>query len=186
MISPWGSQGVQDFYNILGQFWLIYYQEGEAEQSAAESQEDTAPDESTAEEGSIVRGIVANFQSDKNQSFYVKPAIPQDKLKAFCSKAQSKLGAAVIEGEILAYFDETVFGVGDNGVAVTDTHLIVTTNDGGVFELDKIRDVSISGMLNKKINFTNVGSQQKYNFILTQGNKGAKNIADILALVSSN
>ena len=176
-----GNQGIQDFYKILGQFWLTH-QEGEVEQSVTKAHGNTSSDEKE----SIARGIVSNFKSDKNQKFFIKPAIPQDKLKAFCLNARSKFGSAVTECEILAYFDETLFGAGDNGVAVTDTHLIVTVDDCGVFELNKIRDVSISGMLNRKISFTNIGSQQRYNFILTQGNKGAKNIADILALLSSS
>ena len=105
--------------------------------------------------------ILENFETNEQQNIFVKPNLNSKKIFKFSKKCKKKYGIEIDEGDIYAYYDETLFGAGDNGVAITSDSIIVLVDNIGVLPL----------------------SGESTSFILTQGNQGAIAIKDIIQLM---
>ena len=114
--------------------------------------------------------IAKHFQSRKEQSFFVKGSIPENKLTAFIAKVKNLYGISLSENDVFAYIDETLFGGGDTGICLTHSDLIITKDKLGVFKLTDIVDFELVGLVNKAIQFTDVEKGQ-FKYVGTQGSQ---------------
>jgi hypothetical protein len=129
-----------------------------------------------------LRSDLSAFSSDKEKNFYVAPNLPEKKIGNFVSKFKYSINPR----EILVFFDETLFGRGDNGVVITETHVNIGLSFGDVHQINlkDIHSVSIAGMLNKKITLE-LKTGKPLTFELTQSNKGAEWIHDVLRVLTT-
>ncbi len=113
------------------------------------------------------------MESDKNIKFYAAPDLPLKKINAFMSKSAIEISSK----EVVFYFDETVFGSGDNGVMVDRSHIYINVPfcDEKCVPLTDISTVKVSGLLNKKMTIT-ISSGKKIEVLLTQSNKGTEKL----------
>ena len=107
------------------------------------------------------------------------PDLNIEKTNNFISKTNKKYKTELCLDDIYAYYDDTVFGSGDKGVCVTSSHIVVLVYDIGIVPIEQIEDIKISGALNKKITLI-LRDKQKLSFVLTQSNKGAETLVDII------
>jgi len=123
------------------------------------------------------------FVSDSDKKFYVFPQIPAKKLEKFVAKYRHPLRS----DEVIFYFDETLFGSGDAGVAVSRRGVHVSMSFGDVFDVPwvNIKSADISGLMNKKITLKCVGPNKDVSFVLTQSNKGAEEMCKAILHVLS-
>lgn len=121
------------------------------------------------------------FYTNKDQSIFFRENMNDEKLDNFINALQQKHKKIIQDYEVLCLYDETVFGAADKGVAVTADHIYYSIDLLGESEIIKISDIgqiTISGLLNKKITIT--GACGKHTFTLTQGNKGAAMLVDFI------
>lgn len=126
---------------------------------------------------------VKGFVSDSDKKFYVFPQIPAKKIEKFVAKYRHPLRG----DEVLFYFDETLFGSGDAGVAVSRRGVHVSMSFGEVFDVPwaHIKSADISGLMNKKITLKCVAPNKDVSFALTQSNKGAEEMCKAILRVVS-
>lgn len=121
--------------------------------------------------------------TDKALNFYRNDNFDAEKLGNFLKSLNAAEKHAQLElQDILFYFDDTVFGKGDRGVAITRDAIICHLGkiyDNFVVELNNIKAVSISGSLNKTIKIAALDGK-RYTFTLTQSNKGAEKFFYVL------
>ncbi|MFD3302358.1 hypothetical protein [Aquipseudomonas alcaligenes] len=117
------------------------------------------------------------MKSDKNINFYVAPDLPLKKINAFMIKST----IAIPPKEVVFYFDETIFGSGDNGVMIDRSHIYINVPfcDDKCVPLADISTLKVGGLLNKKITIT-TSSGKKIEVALTQSNKGAEKLAEAI------
>jgi len=125
--------------------------------------------------------IAGKYVTDTENSIYIQPNINQEKLENFLNMMRRKFNINIKGEDVIVYFDETLFGSGKSGVALTNDELICNVSLGfkGSLKLKKINSVTIDGFLNKTIEI-DTGSKKKISIELTQGNQGAETIVDIL------
>jgi hypothetical protein len=131
-----------------------------------------------------VSQVVGGYTTDKLQSIYIFPYMDISKATTFAKHVSGQLGRPVNVNEILLLFDETVFGSALKGVAITEDSLIVSMDMVGSFPLQSISGAEITGLINKKVVVT-FKNGQAISFLLTQGNKGAKVLAEVLGRVAA-
>lgn len=135
--------------------------------------------------------VIDNYETVKNNSFYVKGNLPRKKLDNFIKAAYKKCKFKLRHEDILFYFDETVFGAGDAGVVVTksDVIILVPFVDNQVIKLSDIEDINVGGMLNRELKIKLFNDDELIKVTLTQSNKGAEELAtaieDLLELYSN-
>lgn len=117
------------------------------------------------------------LKSNANYKFYAAPDLPWNKIIKF----QAAHSLKIPDEDIVFFFDDTVFGSGDNGVVVDINHITVRL---AFYELLYIRltditEIEISGMLNKKILFR-LQNGNSVDFSLTQSNSGAKILCEAI------
>lgn len=137
--------------------------------ASSEPQKDgTRPDLAKATQG---------LKSNKEQKFYVTPDLPAEKLGKFLEKNKIEKSA----NAILFYFDDTVFGSGDAGVAVDFDHINARQAFCEVqrVALSDVERVDISGVLNKTITLARRDGS-KVAITLSQSNNGAKTLSDAI------
>lgn len=117
------------------------------------------------------------FETNSNNKFYVAPDLPSKKINKFLGKGNFELN----ENDLIFYFDDTVFGSGDDGVAVDLQCIYVQLPFCATCSIDLlgIDDISISGLVNKTIAITKENGD-KINIKLTQSNSGAKSLFDAI------
>lgn len=122
--------------------------------------------------------IAAEYPTDTRNNFYSAPNLPRAKIEAFANKS----GYAAADSEILFFFDDTLFGKGDCGVLIDEENVVIKLpmEEVSVVPLNKIRQVEIDGVFNKSIVLYRVDGTKK-RFTLTQSNKGATTLHDVLA-----
>lgn len=130
--------------------------------------------------------IKEHYVTNKEKSFFVTPDFVDIKINSFIDAAKKHFKFNLNADDILVYFDNTLFGLGSEGVAITTSHLIVTVDKLGVFPLSKIENISISGVMNKTISFYYIPERVTLNFTLTQSNEGAKDLLNILSIYVKN
>lgn len=127
------------------------------------------------------------FYTNKDQSIFFRENMDDEKLENFIKALQQKHKKIIQDYEILCLYDETVLGTSDRGVAVTADHVyyfIGLFDKSNIIRISDIDQVTISGLLNKKITIT--GACGKHSFVLTQGNKGAAMLADFIIYLADN
>ncbi|WP_342066621.1 hypothetical protein [Achromobacter kerstersii] len=124
-----------------------------------------------------------DFSSDPDKKIYVAPDIPQKKIKKFTEKYRHSLNS----DEVLFYFDDTVFGSGDAGAALSRRGLHVSLAFGEVHDLpwSEISSASISGIMNRKITVRRSSTNKDVSFVLTQSNKGSEDFFQAIQRILS-
>ena len=107
----------------------------------------------------------------------------KDKLINFCSKAKEAY-PNIDEEHILVYFDDTVFGGGDRGVALTLDSVVITAEHNTYIPYKHILSTKVTIGMNIKITIS-LKNGNSLSFTLTQSNKGAILFAEILHLVTT-
>lgn len=124
--------------------------------------------------------------TNKNHSFYRFDQLDNKKINNFIAIVKTIDSCPkILMQEVIAYYDETLFGKGDNGIVVTANFLIVyiSLSDAKFcIPLKEINNLTIGGMLNKKIKFSDVHDRE-YEIELTQSNEGAKKIFNVIGLL---
>lgn len=139
--------------------------------------------DSIANTDDLLREIEQNFSNDAESSFYLGSEIPEKKLKNFINSVEKKFDKTLLPSEILFYYDETLLGSGKNGLAITQNEIIIilVLEETKTIPLKTIKNISINGKLNRKITIETDLSTIK--FELTQGNKGAEEIAKAMTFM---
>lgn len=121
--------------------------------------------------------IVRGFASDPDKKFYVAPELPIKKIRNFTAKYSYEID----ENSIIAYFDETLFGSGDNGVLIdsVSVNINVTQCKDRCVMIHRINTVEISGLLNKTITLK-LSDGENVSFTLTQSNNGALLLCELI------
>lgn len=134
--------------------------------------EDNNKDKTSLDVDSIING----FSSNAEEHFYVRPNLPEKKIRHFLEKSKYSINY----NEIVFYFDDTVFGKGDCGVLICINFIDINVSfqEEELLSISDILDVSISGVLNKTIKIKTKNRLIK--FELTQSNSGAKLIFDAI------
>ena len=86
------------------------------------------------------------------------------------------------KNDIRYYFDETVFGKGDHGVVLTEDGVYCVLSklyDSFYLPYDDIENVIVKGKISKEIVITDKNNEI-YTITLTQSNKGAEKIAQLI------
>lgn len=111
------------------------------------------------------------FKSIPDKKFYVAPDLPDKKINNFSSKAKSSIEI----DKVIFYFDETVFGKGDDGVVVTDQHLYarIPLESEECIPLNQIESVRPGGFLGMKICLS-LTDGRDVSIKLTQSKSGSK------------
>lgn len=124
--------------------------------------------------------------TDKNLSFYRFDELDNKKINNFIAITKKIANCPMFTTQdVIVYYDETLFGKGDQGIVITAHFLIVYVNlcDAKFYiPLNEIYNLTISGRLNKKIKFWDADNQE-YEIELTQSNEGAKNIFNTIHLL---
>lgn len=128
--------------------------------------------------------IIGKYLTDKKQSLFVHPEFDKAKLGNFIKECRKLFRFEIKTDNIMVYFDETLLGVGDTGVAITLTDVIISVDKIGAIKLSEIANASISGILNKKITL-NLKDGDSVSFVLTQGNKGALALTEVINMLAS-
>lgn len=128
--------------------------------------------------------IIGKYLTDKKNSFFVYPEFDLGKVKYFVKECRRLFNFEIQVDDIGVYFDETLLGTGDKGVAITLSDVIITVDKIGAIKLSEIESASVSGMINKKITLS-LKDGDSSSFVLTQGNKGALALAEIINMLAS-
>lgn len=123
-----------------------------------------------------------DFKTNSEYKFYYKDDLDRGKVQNFINAvvAIGNMPNLVI-GDIEGYFDDTLWGKGDNGVVVTDLYIYCVGGFGAdsfYLDISNIISINFSGMVNKKIILET--SEKKYEMILTQSNKGAEIVYELI------
>lgn len=117
------------------------------------------------------------FSSNKSINFYRFDDLDNKKITNFINSINGISNfPAISTDDVIFYFDDTLFGKGDQGVIMTPEYIIY---NGGKFDepfhvaIKNIVDTSISGTLNKTIKLKTM-SGTTHKMELTQSNKGAE------------
>ena len=110
-------------------------------------------------------------------SIYTHPKFDMVKLENFKKNIFEKYNYEITE-PILVYFDDTVFGSGSDGAAITDNSIIITQEKIGVFPLTKIKWTEIKGSISREIILHTEDGKVK--FTLTSDNQGAETFHNCL------
>ncbi|MEG0342313.1 MAG: hypothetical protein RR633_09015 [Acinetobacter sp.] len=117
-------------------------------------------------------------ETNNDHHFYRHDDLNKKKVLNFISKVKTMNDMPSLSLEhIVCYFDETIFGKGDNGVVLTNeaVYCLNTFGDENFYiKLSDILDLNISGSLNKKLTFET--NSRKFEVTLTQSNKGVENL----------
>lgn len=113
-----------------------------------------------------------------DQSLHVFPHIPESKLESFIASAQ-KLVPGLAPIDIVVYFDDTLFGGGDDGAALTANELIVTLDEIGAIPYTDIVSIHAASSLGIKITIARRNGAE-VSFKLTQGDKGPRSFVTML------
>lgn len=126
---------------------------------------------------------VTEYQTNKDQHFYHHSDLDNKKIIHFYQKAMNVLGEPLFnKNDIRYYFDETVFGKGDHGVVLTEDGVYCVLSklyDSFYLPYDDIENVIVKGKISKEIVITDKNSEI-YTITLTQSNKGAEKIAQLI------
>ena len=123
----------------------------------------------------------SKFYTIKNQSIYFKDNIDQRKLGSFIECLTEIQKQVVANAKVLCYFDETITGVGDRGVAVTSDNIfyrVSMLDNPEMINISDISSVKVSGILNREIKIEGKCGARK--LLLTQGNTGAEMLANFI------
>lgn len=177
-VGTQGRKGLEKFCELIERF--TKFQTKNKATNIQESFEHKTNEGATdIENEALSKYIVENFETDESQKLYIKPYFNTKKISNFVRECRSKYEIDLEIDDVYAYFDETLFGSGDKGVAITSDKVIVNIDNIGVIPIAEIDDAEESGLLNKKISILLKSGQEIY-FVLTQGNKGAIAIKDII------
>jgi hypothetical protein len=121
------------------------------------------------------------YTSIKEQSLFIFPNINEQKITSFVKKS-IQLDLSVSKEEILVYFDETVFGDGSKGIGLTLSGLIITVDNIGFVEYKDIVEIKAINGINVKLEISKA-DKTKILVTLTQGNKGAISVAEIISQI---
>lgn len=126
---------------------------------------------------------VTEFPTNKDHHFYHHSDLDDKKIDNFTQKARTVLGEPLFnKGDIRYYFDETVFGKGDHGVVLTEEGIYCVLSklyDSFYLGYDDIENAILKGKLSKEIVITDKDNEI-YTITLTQSNKGAEKIAQLI------
>ncbi|MBN3801957.1 hypothetical protein GXB81_02645 [Paraburkholderia sp. Ac-20336] len=157
--------------------------------SLPQSPEMPSPQVATSEEAGTVgyafraEDAAKSFASDPDKKFYVFPQIPTKKIEKFVAKYRHQLRSE----EVIFYFDDTLFGSGDAGVAVSRRGVHVSLQFGEIYDVPwvQIKSADISGLMNKKITLNCIAPNKDVSFVLTQSNKGSEEMCKAIQRVLS-
>ena len=120
--------------------------------------------------------ILSYLENEDAKGIFTRDDAPA-KIRNFSKKISKQLGlkhsASQLEQEIIVLFDETVFGSGDKGVALTPNGILSNIDSVFMSKYENILSCELSGILNKELIIKSKG-RGIYKGILTQGNSGAE------------
>ncbi|EFJ3312431.1 hypothetical protein G5I73_002530 [Escherichia coli] len=129
--------------------------------------------------------------TDTRQHFYRYDALNNKKADNFIRRVASVGGLPSLRKEdILIYFDETLTGKGDRGVAITANAIyclpgLFEKEDAFSVPLEQVENVMISGMLNKRITLCLKNGTTRY-ITLTQSGAGAEKLFRTIKMMISD
>lgn len=138
-------------------------------------------DSVVAQDNMVIDYDTSIFYTIKNQSIYFGDKINIAKIGSFINRLNEEQQRIIQNSTVLCYFDETITGVGDQGVAVTAKNIFYRIGMLGqpdMININEINNVEISGLLNKTVTIS--GKCGKHSFALSQGNTGAKMLVDFI------
>ncbi|MTC76166.1 hypothetical protein GKR75_18225 [Providencia sp. wls1919] len=128
------------------------------------------------------------YQTNTEHNFYRRDDFDNKKINNFVQRANSKFpNHHINKSDILFYYNETVFGSGDNGVILTSEFVCCSLGrlyESFIIRYADIKHVSIKGSLNKTITILNK-KNEKHKIELTQSNKGAMKLYELIKKFSS-
>lgn len=146
----------------------------DAPRAVTSSTSDDARDDALAAQLEGLRKSAAELPVGRSTTIYTYGQLEQRKVKEFVDRVRDKIPDLAFDAsDILVYYDETLTGVGDRGVAVCPNCLVWTVDGQGAYSWVEIDSLKISGMLNKKI-VIRLKSGDSFQIVLTQGNKEAE------------
>ena len=128
---------------------------------------------------SDIADIVDRYRASTSKCLYIQPYMDARKIAAFVKHVNAEMGTRIETGGVHLLFAEKILRSTVKGVGITDDHLVVSMGMVGLFDLDAIESAEISGLLNKRIKLRLEGGLA-VSFVLTQGNKSAHIIAEII------
>lgn len=127
---------------------------------------------------SLIRQAIDGNKTDESIKVWFAPDINMQKAGALIKKIGNLI--KIRQSDIVCYYDETVFGSGDDGILITDNHVIFCpyVGDQKVIELSSIKKISIGGILNRALKIEAI--TETYQAKMTGSNKGTEKIYEIL------
>ena len=126
-------------------------------------------------------------ETNKEHSFYRFDELNEKKINNFIQAIKKfEDFPKISKDDVIAYFDETLFGKGDNGVVITKQFLIAhpgLSYPSFYISLQEIHNLTVSSKLNTTIKFTD-SDQNEYELVLTQSNDGAKKLINTIELIN--
>lgn len=126
-------------------------------------------------------------ETNDNEKFYRFDNLNNKKINNFIKDIRKIDNLPMIsKSDVLAYFDETIFGKGDKGVIITKDIFIANIGLGYptfFVYLQDIYNLTEKSRLNTKINFN--CNNKEYELVITQSNKGAKKVFDTINYLKS-
>jgi hypothetical protein len=121
--------------------------------------------------------VTKGFVTNPDCNFYVRGELPNNKIKSFMQGSKYKIN----ESEILFYVDNTFFHGGEDGVIIDLNSIIIKLlfEEEHCIPLKNIESVTIKGIFDKEI-ILKIKESKNISFTLTQSNKGAKFVYDVL------
>jgi len=129
-----------------------------------------------------------DYKTNLKNHFYRYDDFDNEKINNFIQSANVKFkNKHINKKNIFFYYDDTVFGCGDHGVILTDEYICCSFGklcESFVINYDDIQQISMKGILNKKITIISK-KNETHNIELTQSNKGAEKIYELIEYFSS-
>ena len=133
--------------------------------------------------------VCAGYASSKSESFFTRASPHEGKFIAFSKKAidifKIEKTPEELSSDIYVYFDDTVFGKGDKGFALTSSMMISTSNSSFFVPYGVVKKISYPGFFSKELKIT-TNSGQIFSLKLSQSAAGQKKIFDILKAYLKN
>lgn len=122
----------------------------------------------------LARANTAALDLGRTTTLYKREHFDERKIKEFLERARKRINdlPSLTQDAILVYYDETLTGIGDRGIAVCTFGIVWTVDGEGFCTWQELEDISISGLISKKISIKQSKGRQ-ISMVTTQGNREA-------------
>lgn len=129
---------------------------------------------------SPMKEVVSGFSTDTKQKIWITPDLDVTKVKEFCLKMPKDI--TLHQRDVLVYYDDTLFGQGDDGMLITDKYLFyrLIAEDMKVMILSDITDVKVKiGFFGSTFEFNTINGSVSFKMSGIQ-KEAARVLLDIL------